>query len=150
MTPLSRYTLPQNKLLTCWSSKILWPPYFSFQKFMTPLVYLVPPFSKEYDSPLALALQGIVVRSIYSFQFVLNGFLYYSLVKDVSLLAGPTILWACQALDNMHLIMQKLQHAMCHLNCTSIIPRSNLVSHKRSFVPSAARIWNSLPEYIPS
>ena len=30
------------------------------------------------------------------------------------------------------------------------IPRSNLVSHKRSFVPSAARIWNSLPEYIPS
>ena len=25
------------------------------------------------------------------------------------------------------------------------IPRSNLVSHKRSFVPSAARIWNSLP-----
>ena len=30
------------------------------------------------------------------------------------------------------------------------IPRSNLISHKRSFVPSAARIWNSLPEYIPS
>ena len=30
------------------------------------------------------------------------------------------------------------------------VPRSNLVSHKRSFVPSAARIWNSLPEYIPS
>ena len=30
------------------------------------------------------------------------------------------------------------------------IPRSNLVSHKRSFVPSAARIWNSLPECIPS
>ena len=30
------------------------------------------------------------------------------------------------------------------------IPRFNLVSHKRSFVPSAARIWNSLPEYIPS
>ena len=30
------------------------------------------------------------------------------------------------------------------------IRRSNLVSHKRSFVPSAARIWNSLPEYIPS
>ena len=30
------------------------------------------------------------------------------------------------------------------------IPRSNLVSHKRSFVPSAACIWNSPPEYIPS
>ena len=30
------------------------------------------------------------------------------------------------------------------------VPRSDLVGHGRSFVPSAARIWNSLPEYIPS
>ena len=30
------------------------------------------------------------------------------------------------------------------------VPRSNLVGHGRSFVPSAARVWSSLPEYIPS
>ena len=44
----------------------------------------------------------------------------------------------------------RLRRSVRSHDFTVQIPRSNLVSHKRSFVPSAARIWNSLPEYIPS
>ena len=36
-------------LPTFWSSEILWPPYSSLQKFMTPPVYFGPPHSEEND-----------------------------------------------------------------------------------------------------
>ena len=42
-------------LSTFWSSKMLWPPYFSsVQKFMTPLPVYLGPLSKENASPLRL------------------------------------------------------------------------------------------------
>ena len=40
-------------LPTFWSSKIVWPPYVSSQKCMTPPVYLDPPPSEENANPLS-------------------------------------------------------------------------------------------------
>ena len=56
----------------------------------------------------------------------------------------------CQLLPEHLQLDPRLRHSVRSHDLAVQIPRSNLVSHKRSFVPSAARIWNSLPEYIPS
>ena len=73
MTPHHRYTLPPKQakivlksvflnkintlsvvtlwLPTFWSSKILWPPYFSFQKLMTPSIFGTPLFRRKCQPP---------------------------------------------------------------------------------------------------
>ena len=56
----------------------------------------------------------------------------------------------CQLLPEHLQLDPRLRRSVRSHDLAVQIPRSNLVSHKRSFVPSAARIWNSLPEYIPS
>ena len=56
----------------------------------------------------------------------------------------------CQLLPEQLQFDPRLRRSVRSHDLAVQIPRSNLVSHKRSFVPSAARIWNSLPEYIPS
>ena len=38
-------------LPTFWSSNILWPPYFSFQKFMTPGIFGTLPFWRKCQPP---------------------------------------------------------------------------------------------------
>ena len=52
--------------------------------------------------------------------------------------------------DYLRLIIKAIFRSKLGLAAMHQIPRSNQVSHKRSFVPSAACIWNSLPQYIPS
>ena len=56
----------------------------------------------------------------------------------------------CQLLPEHLQLDPRLRRSVRSHDLAVQIPRSNLVSHKRSFVPSAAHIWNSLPEYIPS
>ena len=56
----------------------------------------------------------------------------------------------CQLLPEHLQLDPRLRRSVRSHDLAVQIPRSNLVSHKRSFVPSAARIWNSLPEYKPS
>ena len=56
----------------------------------------------------------------------------------------------CQLLPEHLQLDPRLRRSVRSHDLAVQIPRSNIVSHKRSFVPSAARIWNSLPEYIPS
>ena len=56
----------------------------------------------------------------------------------------------CQLLPEHLQLDPRLRRSVRSHDLAVQIPRSNLISHKRSFVPSAARIWNSLPEYIPS
>ena len=56
----------------------------------------------------------------------------------------------CQLLPEHLQLDPRLRRSVRLHDLAVQIPRSNLVSHKRSFVPSAACIWNSLPEYIPS
>ena len=56
----------------------------------------------------------------------------------------------CQLLPEHLQLDPRLRRSVRSHDLAVQIPRSNLVSHKRSFVPSAARIWNSLPEYIQS
>ena len=56
----------------------------------------------------------------------------------------------CQLLPEHLQLDPRLRRSVRSHDLAVQIPRSNQVSHKRSFVPSAARIWNSLPEYIPS
>ena len=56
----------------------------------------------------------------------------------------------CQLLHEYLQLDPRLRRSVRLHDLAVQTPHSNLVSHKRSFVPSAARIWNSLPEYIPS
>ena len=56
----------------------------------------------------------------------------------------------CQLLPEHLQLDPRLRRSVRSHDLAVQIPRSNLVSHKRSVVPSAAHIWNSLPEYIPS
>ena len=70
------------------------------------------------------------------------------IVPPYVLWRGPELL--CQLLPEHLQLDPRLRRSVRSHDLAVQIPRSNLVSHKRSFVPSAARIWNSLPEYIPS
>ena len=54
-----------------------------------------------------------------------------------------------QLLPDHHQLDPRLRRSVRSHDLAVEVPRSNLVSHERSFVPSAARAWNSLPEFIP-
>ena len=55
-----------------------------------------------------------------------------------------------QLLPEHHQLDPRLRRSVRSHDLAVEVPRSNLVSHERSFVPSAARAWNSLPESIPA
>ena len=52
----------------------------------------------------------------------------------------------CQLLPEHLQLDPRLRRSVRSNDLAVQLTRSNLVSHKRSFVPSATRIWNSLPE----
>ena len=56
----------------------------------------------------------------------------------------------CQLLPEHLQLDPRLRRSVRSHDLAVVVPRSNLVSHSRSFVPTSARIWNSLPESIPA
>ena len=55
----------------------------------------------------------------------------------------------CQLMPDIHVHDPRLRRSVSsHLAVE--VPRSNLVSHARSFLPSTAQLWNSLPAQIPA
>ena len=55
----------------------------------------------------------------------------------------------CQLLPDQLQTDPRLRRSVRSHDLAVQIPRSNLVSHERSFIPSAARTWNALPPHIP-
>ena len=55
----------------------------------------------------------------------------------------------CQLLPDLQQTDSRLRRSVRSHDLAVNVPKSNLVSHGRSFVPSTARIWNTLPQHIP-
>ena len=56
----------------------------------------------------------------------------------------------CQLMPKIQTRDPRLRRSVRDHDLAVVVPRSNLVSHERSFLPSTARLWNSLPSYIPA
>ena len=56
----------------------------------------------------------------------------------------------CQLMPDIHVHDPRLQRSVRTHDLAVEVPRSNLVSHARSFLPSTAQLWNSLPAQIPA
>ena len=56
----------------------------------------------------------------------------------------------CQLMPDSHVHDPRLRRSVRSLYLAVEVPRSNLVSHARSFLPSTAKLWNSLPAQIPA
>ena len=56
----------------------------------------------------------------------------------------------CQLMPNIHVHDPRLRWSVRSHDLAVKVPRSNLVSHARSFLPSTAQLWNSLPAQIPA
>ena len=61
---------------------------------------------------------------------------------------GPELL--CQLMPDIHVQYPRLRRSVRSNDLAVEVPRSNLVSHARSFLPSMAQLWNSLPAQIPA
>ena len=55
----------------------------------------------------------------------------------------------CNLMPDIQVHDPRLRKSVRPHDLAVVIPRSNLVKHQRSFIPSTARVWNSLPEHIP-
>ena len=56
----------------------------------------------------------------------------------------------CQLMPDIHVHDPRLWPTVRSHDLAVEVLRSNLVSHARSFLPSTAQLWNSLPAQIPS
>ena len=56
----------------------------------------------------------------------------------------------CQLMPDIHVHDPRLRRSVRSHDLAVEVPRSNLVSHARSFLPSTAQLWNSLPAQIPA
>lgn len=56
----------------------------------------------------------------------------------------------CELLPEHHTIDPRLRRSIRSHDLAVKTPRSNLVSHKRSFLPTSSKIWNALPEQVVS
>ena len=56
----------------------------------------------------------------------------------------------CQLMPDIHVHDPRLRRSVRSHDLAVDVPRSNLVSHARSFLPSTAQLWNSLPAQIPA
>ena len=56
----------------------------------------------------------------------------------------------CQLMPDIHVHDPRLWWSVRSHDLAVEVPRSNLVSHARSFLPSTAQLWNSLPAQIPA
>ena len=56
----------------------------------------------------------------------------------------------CQLMPDIHDHDHRLRRSVRFHDLSVEVPRSNLVSYARSFLPSTAQLWNSLPAQIPA
>ena len=56
----------------------------------------------------------------------------------------------CQLMPDIHVHDPRLWQSVRSHDLAVEVPRSNLVSHARSFLPSTAQLWNSFPAQIPA
>jgi len=56
----------------------------------------------------------------------------------------------CHIMPNIQTHDPRLRQSVRSHTLAVEIPRSNIVSHQRSFISSTAQIWNALPDHIPA
>ena len=56
----------------------------------------------------------------------------------------------CQLMPDIYVHDPRLRRSVRSHDLAVEFPRSNLVSHARSFLPSTAQLWNSVPAQIPA
>ena len=55
----------------------------------------------------------------------------------------------CQLMPDIQSRDPRLRQSVRDHDLAVEVPRSNLVSHERTFLPSTTRVWNSLPANVP-